>query len=65
MYNKNNDKINEVNRICETDGKLNISKCCFITGKNGSISVTRQKENTDIEVLQYLPIEDKYDLIKI
>lgn len=39
------DKINEVYMLTEKNGRLNISKNCFIIGKNGCISVEKQSYN--------------------
>ncbi len=45
------DKINEINGLCEKDGKLNIIKNNFLIGKNGTISIHKTtKQTSDIEV---------------
>lgn len=46
------DKINEVNGLCEKDGKLNIIKNNFLIGKNGTVSIEQTSiQASDIEVL--------------
>ncbi len=45
------DKINEVNKLCDNNGKLNISKNCFIIGKNDRIWLEKVADSiANIEV---------------
>ncbi|MBE6844482.1 MAG: tRNA lysidine(34) synthetase TilS [Ruminococcus sp.] len=49
------DKINEVNKLCQTNGKLNISKDVFIVSKKGCISI-RKAQNDFAEIQTPLQI---------
>lgn len=44
------DKINDVYRLTQKNGRLNISKNTFIVGENGCISIETKSENTDKNV---------------
>ncbi len=51
------DKINEVYMLTEKNGRLNISKDCFIIGKNGCISVEKQSYNNTVTSKE-IPLEN-------